>query len=96
MIANNTYRQELERFLNDLCVVGGFCLREDASIFARDRWEAREFALEVLRLEGFPTPEYETRLLRQLVRRFTERFGRSVIRAEEFERDWHPITRPRS
>jgi hypothetical protein len=87
VIANNTYRQELERLLHDLCVRNGLCLREDASIFAQDRWEARAFALEVLRLEGFSTPEYEVHLLRMISNRFREYFGRSVIFAKEFERD---------
>ena len=79
--------EHLEFLLRDLCVQDGFCLPADKhhSVVTRRRWEVREFALEMLRLEGFPTPEYETRLLRGLVRRFTEYFGRAVVRAEEFE-----------
>lgn len=84
-----SFDEELDQLLGDICRQAGFCLSADKSrvILARRRWEAREFALEVLRLEGFPVPEYEKTHLRYLTERFKKHFDRATIRAEEFERD---------
>jgi hypothetical protein len=69
---------DLEKFLNELCIDWGFCLPSDKRRRIADRkdWDAREFALEILRTEGFDHPEYEIEWVRRLSARFKKRFGK--------------------
>jgi hypothetical protein len=78
-------RTKLEWFLYDLCLQTGFCLPKEKRqiLLARDTWDAREFACEVLRLEGV-TPEYEPKWVRGIAELFRKRFGKSTIQLDEF------------
>ena len=44
---------------------------------------AREFAIAVLRAEGFDEPETEKKWLRLLTRRFIEQFGADEVSDEQ-------------
>jgi hypothetical protein len=76
---------ELDSLLNELCRDWGFCLPGDERrrIATRDRLEDREFAIEVLRAEGF-NPDYETEWIGRLTARFKEHFGKSVVSTDDF------------
>jgi len=86
---HDEWRAELRRFLEQLCdgrAGHGYCSlgKREEDILSCERFTAKEFALAVLRAEGFEHPEYEIRLQRNLVQAFVERYGRSVITAREF------------
>jgi hypothetical protein len=78
---------EIERLLRHLCGQLGFCLpaSKRRELATRSQWEAREFALEVLRAEGFENPEFETKWSKVIAENFEKHFGRSVVLAKEFE-----------
>jgi hypothetical protein len=81
-----TLESALEQLLNDLCVEVGFCVSADKrrTISTRARISANEFAVAVLEAEGLQ-PKYEKLWLRRISARFTERFGRGVLNAAEFQ-----------
>lgn len=80
------WRDELRRFLEQLCTTQGYCWlgEREEDVLSCERYTAKEFALAVLKAEGFEHPEYEIRPQRSLVQAFVERYGRSVITAREF------------
>jgi hypothetical protein len=80
-VSETKFENEIETLLDQLCREWGVCLpcSERHRIAASPRLEAREFALEVLRAEGFPEPESETKRIKALAWRFEKLFGRSVI-----------------
>src|SRR5579862_743580 len=57
------WRDELRRFLEQLCVTGGYCSlgKREEDVLSCERYTAKEFALAVLKAEGFEHPEYEIR-----------------------------------
>ena len=75
-----TFEDALRYLLYDLCVEWGFCLPpDDAQKIAQSQiWSADEFALAVLRAEGFPVPESEKKWRRRLRQRFRDVFGEEM------------------
>jgi hypothetical protein len=73
--------EQLEGLLANLCDEWGFCLPSDkaAAITSRSRIDARTFALEVLKTQGFDKPETETQWIRRIKRRFVQQFGDIVV-----------------
>ena len=61
--------------LCDLCSKSGFCtaLHNSAQITSRSNWMPREFALAVLRAEGFPNYQTEYENLRFIAHEFRKR-----------------------
>ena len=66
----------IEGLLEFLCVRWGFCLSPDEQkrIEFKVEWSAEEFAISVLKAEGF-NPEYESKWVRRIKEKFTEYFG---------------------
>jgi len=77
--------QEIDRLLDWLCRHWGFCIPADERLkIARRRpLAARDFAIAVLRAEGFVEPEMEIKWMRQLAARFVEHFGTTTIPEED-------------
>ena len=75
-----TFEDALRYFLHDLCVEWGFCLPpDDAERIAQGQnWRADEFALAVLRAEGFIPPESEKKWRRRIRQRFRDLFGEEM------------------
>lgn len=82
-----TLEDALAHLLHDLCRKYGFCLRaaEARNIETLGFLTDETFATEVLRAEGF-VPEYEVKWMRILSAEFRKRFGRSEVRASDFEK----------
>jgi hypothetical protein len=79
---------QLESLLTDLCTTLGFCsVRGDArnEITSRLRWDATEFAIAVLKAEGFEGAEYESKWIKVLRQKFIDRFGRTIVSSADFE-----------
>jgi hypothetical protein len=79
--------EELVILLRWICLNCGFCSIPDddyRKITKSKRLEAGEFALAILRAEGFDPPEAELEWMRRLKARFIEYFGRAVVSEEEF------------
>lgn len=76
---NNLEKQE-KRVLDELAKMGICSISHDAfrRIASRQRITAHEFAIEILRAEGFPIPNHEPRLIRLLTNWFKARFGNDV------------------
>ena len=76
--------QELIVLLDWICRHWGFCIPVDdrLRISRSERLGAREFAMAVLRAEGFDTPETELKWLRLLTARFVEHFGAASVSVE--------------
>jgi hypothetical protein len=74
-------QSELSVLLDWLCVEWGFCIppNDAERIAASTSLEAAEFATEVLKAEGFPSPEYEIEWSRKIKRRFVEHFGADSV-----------------
>ena len=70
--------------MRDICVKGGFCLPQAKvqAIWSRARIDAKNFAFQVLRAEGFEHPEYEPKFVRALSRAFVGYFGEQEIEIE--------------
>lgn len=80
--------EDLNEFLDVLCVRYGFCSipkEERLRLVSAPYLTAYEFAITVLRGDGFADPEAEIHWMRTLQRLFVERFGSPSITAEEFE-----------
>lgn len=77
--------QALKELLMELCVDWGFCLPKDhqATIAKQPNYDALKFAFDVLKAEGMD-PEIETKWVRQLSRKFIERFGSESISISDF------------
>jgi transposase len=75
--------KETRVLLDWLC--GGFCIppEEVERIAASESLGAAEFAIEVLRAEGFPNPEHEVQWCRKIRRRFVEHFGCERVSAKD-------------
>ena len=75
-----TFEDALRYLLYDLCVEWGFCLPPDEAerIALVQHWNADDFALAVLRAEGFPVPESEKKWRRRLRQRFRVLFGEEM------------------
>jgi hypothetical protein len=73
----NSIEQELTILLDWIFPHWGFCIPVDdrLRISRSESLGAREFAMAVLRAEGFSTPETETKWMRLLTARFVEHFG---------------------
>jgi hypothetical protein len=71
----------LTLILDWLCQHWGFCLPQydRIKICSIDHWDAREFAVAVLRAEGFASPEAEKKWIRQLSAKFIEHFGAGAV-----------------
>ncbi len=80
-----TLEDELNALLDSLCENPGMCLHpaKRQPLVTRESITDREFAFEVLRLEGFPNPEYEKKWLRLLSQPFREYFGADAVSARE-------------
>jgi hypothetical protein len=72
-------RPELLSLLSDLCTDLGLCLPPEVceQLASLERMDATEFAERVLRAEGLD-PETSLGLLRQVKRKFIERFGSTI------------------
>jgi hypothetical protein len=79
--------KDLGFLLDWLCTEWGFCIppADKVRISRSERLEAREFAIEVLKAEGFDPPEYEIEWMRRIKARFIKHFGRSVVSTDEYE-----------
>ena len=78
---NPNLQQRLQLFMHVLCADWGFCLPpEDVERISSLRpLTSDQFAIEVLRAEGF-IPENEAQWRRKLRHRFSDQFGSEVIR----------------
>jgi len=79
--------QELRTLLDWICVHWGFCTMSDnewLSLTQSNRIEAREFAIAVLRANGFDPPEAELDWGRRLKARFIEHFGVAEVSENDF------------
>ena len=77
--------REIRYFLYDLCVDWGFCIPPDDAdrIATKKRYDAREFAIDVLEAEGLK-PEYEKKFVRDISAWFYRRFETDEIDEESF------------
>ena len=75
---------ELIVLLDWLCIEWGFCIPPDdyTRISRTSHWQSRDFALDILRAEGFPSPETELKWLRLIRRKFVEHFGADSVPLE--------------
>ena len=83
----NPLEKELVILLEWLCREWGFCIPPDDRfrIARSSRLEAGEFAIDVLRAEGFEQPEHESQWIRRIKARFVEHFGRSLVSVDDYE-----------
>jgi len=84
------FEQELTNFLESICVDWGFCSmapEERASLAKSQQLNAHDFAIAVLKSEGFDPPEAEVEWMRRLKNAFIDRFGAASVSAEGFESD---------
>jgi hypothetical protein len=81
-----TLENELDNLMGWLCTEWGFCLasKEREKIASSERLDARQFALEILKAEGFEHPEFEANWVKRISEKFTEHFGRPTIQSIEF------------
>ena len=86
--AMKSLEQELLILRDWICLHWGFC-----NVSSSDEWltitkckslEAHEFAIAVLRAEGFDHPEAEANRARLIRGRFIEHFGTTVVFQEQF------------
>jgi hypothetical protein len=70
---------DLDVLLGDLCIHWGFCNRLSGADLMRGRHSLTcdDFAHAVLTAEGM-IPEYEKKWVREIKRRFTDRYGHST------------------
>jgi hypothetical protein len=74
---------DLEILLADLCKGGGFCNAMTNDVLrGKDPLTADEFAMGVLRSEGWSDPEKEYDFRLEFIKLFTERYGPSISAAE--------------
>ena len=78
--------QELSNLLDWICGHWGFCIpaADRIRIAQSKRLEAQEFAVAVLRAEGFIEPETEKKWARLLKGCFVEHFGTDMVSEEQF------------
>lgn len=79
--------EELVILLRWICLNCGFCSISDddyRAITRSKRLEAGEFAIAVLRAEGFNPPEAEVEWGRRLKARFIEHFGVAEVSENDF------------
>ena len=83
----NSLAEELGILLDWLCRKWGFCVPPDDKlrISRGKRFEAREFAIEILRAEGFGPPEHELEWIRRLSASFIEHFGKAVVSVDDYD-----------
>ncbi len=76
--------RKLRYVLYDLCVKWGYCIPPaDGERIAKSREiTAEEFAIEVLKAEGF-APEHEPEQVRKIAAYFVEQVGSEVFSANE-------------
>ena len=77
--------RELNYLLGDLCVKWGFCIPPDDwdKISKSESYNAKEFAEDVVAAEGM-NPEYETKWVKKIAKKFKERFGDDSITTSTF------------
>ena len=78
---------ELGDFLALLCANWGFCSMPDDErlrLVNSQYLTAHEFALAVLKGEGFREPDVEVQQIRRLKTAFLERFGSGVVSVKDF------------
>ena len=75
--------EDLQLFIDDLCVNGGFCndLKALQLLAKHPVVSAQKFARAVLEAEGMD-PERNAAHLRLIVRRFTDRYGQDEVTGE--------------
>jgi hypothetical protein len=68
--------RDLEWLLDHLCRKYGFCLSADKrkDIIGQKDWRSDEFALAVLKADGFENPEHESNHRRTIADAFTSWF----------------------
>ena len=78
---------DLGNIFDELCKHGGFCNHLDPAKLLVDNpvLDARTFAIEMLKAEGFPDPELELRWIRKFQRLFIHRYGEQIS-AESYKR----------
>jgi hypothetical protein len=83
----SSLEKELSILLDWLCRKWGFCIppADNLRISKSKHFEAGQFAIEVLRAEGFETPEYELEWTQRIRERFIEHFGRAVVSEDDYE-----------
>lgn len=71
--------RDINGLLDHLCRKYGFCLSAEkrTDIVAQKAWDADEFALAVLKAEGFSNPEHESGHRRTIFDAFENWFDRS-------------------
>ncbi|MEI9988882.1 MAG: hypothetical protein WDN01_11560 [Rhizomicrobium sp.] len=76
-----TVEAQLELLLRSLCDDWGFNLSDAKvrAIVTAKRIDARQFALDVLKADGYEDPEDEIRWIRRIKRRFVQHFGQLVV-----------------
>ncbi|WP_338762861.1 hypothetical protein WAF17_18460 [Bernardetia sp. ABR2-2B] len=78
--------RELNYLLGDLCIKWGFCIPPDdwSEISKMEYYMAENFAKDVVEAEGM-NPNEEHKWVRDIAKRFRERFGSNEIDIETFE-----------